>query len=304
MAATGVVPGSGGLPGTDWMSETDPVLGPQSQETSYRWATVTVSSPLQIQLDGDGLPLPLEPESLMAGIPIVGARVWVQLFGRRVIVLGTSSTGSGESPIGAVLSYAGSAAPVGWMLCNGAAISRTAFAKLFAAIGTNFGVGNGTTTFNLPDLRDRVAVGVGPSRTQASTGGASSVTLTTGQLPGHDHGAVFDHQHGTAGNHLHANNGSHQHNSIGDHLHSINLGPGASQAVTGGTGDFFYASGTRYTDTGGGHTHNYDGDHFHAANGDHFHGNAGGHTHNSVGSGQSHENMPPFQALNSIIRVS
>ncbi len=54
---------------------------------------------------------------------------------------------------GLVLPFAGATPPAGWLECNGAAISRTSYAALFAAIGTTYGVGNGTTTFNLPDLR-------------------------------------------------------------------------------------------------------------------------------------------------------
>lgn len=58
-----------------------------------------------------------------------------------------------------VQQYAGSAAPNGWLLCFGQAVSRTTYAGLFQAIGTTFGVGDGTTTFNLPDLRGRVVAG-------------------------------------------------------------------------------------------------------------------------------------------------
>ncbi len=56
-------------------------------------------------------------------------------------------------PAGVILSHAANTAPTGWLECNGAAISRTSYADLFAAIGTVFGVGDGSTTFNLPDLR-------------------------------------------------------------------------------------------------------------------------------------------------------
>jgi microcystin-dependent protein len=55
--------------------------------------------------------------------------------------------------IGSVIAYARNIAPIGYLKCNGAAVSRTVYARLFAIIGTTFGVGNGTTTFNLPDLR-------------------------------------------------------------------------------------------------------------------------------------------------------
>ena len=60
---------------------------------------------------------------------------------------------SGMIPSGAVLYFAGQAAPTGWLKANGAAVSRTAYAALFAAIGTTYGAGDGSTTFNLPDLR-------------------------------------------------------------------------------------------------------------------------------------------------------
>ena len=64
-------------------------------------------------------------------------------------------------PTGVILTFGGSTVPEGFLLCNGAAISRTTYAKLFAAIGTLYGAGDGATTFNLPDMRDRFAEGAG-----------------------------------------------------------------------------------------------------------------------------------------------
>ena len=58
-------------------------------------------------------------------------------------------------PAGIYLPYGGAAAPAGWQLCDGTAVNRVTFADLFAAIGTAFGVGDGATTFNLPDMRGR-----------------------------------------------------------------------------------------------------------------------------------------------------
>ena len=57
------------------------------------------------------------------------------------------------SPAGSVIAFAGNTAPSGWLECDGSAVSRSTYANLFSAIGTAFGVGDGTTTFNLPDLR-------------------------------------------------------------------------------------------------------------------------------------------------------
>ena len=59
------------------------------------------------------------------------------------------------APIGAVVTYAGNVAPSGWLLCYGQAVSRTTYAKLFVVCGTKYGAGNGSSTFNLPDLRGR-----------------------------------------------------------------------------------------------------------------------------------------------------
>lgn len=64
-----------------------------------------------------------------------------------------SAVSGSSTPSGAVAPFATASAPNGWLKCNGAAVSRTTYAALFAAIGTAFGAGNGTTTFNLPDLR-------------------------------------------------------------------------------------------------------------------------------------------------------
>ncbi|WP_443678150.1 phage tail protein [Neisseria polysaccharea] len=60
---------------------------------------------------------------------------------------------AGMIPSGAVMYFAGQTAPTGWLKANGAAVSRTNYAALFAAIGTTYGTGDGRTTFNLPDLR-------------------------------------------------------------------------------------------------------------------------------------------------------
>lgn len=66
-----------------------------------------------------------------------------------------------DSPIGAIIPYGGSSAPAGWFLCDGSAISRTTYAELFAVIGTSFGSGDGSTTFNIPDMRESVPKGAG-----------------------------------------------------------------------------------------------------------------------------------------------
>jgi microcystin-dependent protein len=74
-------------------------------------------------------------------------------------------SGNKALPPGLIQPYAGSTAPTGWLLCQGQAVSRTTYAALYAVCGTAYGVGDGSTTFNLPNLKGRVAVGVDSSDT-------------------------------------------------------------------------------------------------------------------------------------------
>ena len=91
-------------------------------------------------------------------------------------------------PTGSVIPYAGKSAPDGWLLCDGAAVSRTTYADLFAVIGTTFGSGDGSTTFNLPDLRGRVAVGVDSDANLGAAIGEKEHCLSVAELPTHSHG--------------------------------------------------------------------------------------------------------------------
>lgn len=96
--------------------------------------------------------------------------------------------------------YAGASAPAGWLLCDGDDVSRTTYSTLFALVGTTFGAGNGTTTFNLPDMRAKVPMGVNNSglpngangalttRNRAATGGSETHTLVAAELAAHTHG--------------------------------------------------------------------------------------------------------------------
>lgn len=95
---------------------------------------------------------------------------------------------------GTILMFGGAAAPGGWLLCNGAAVSRTGYAGLFTAIGTTYGSGDGGTTFNLPDMRGRAAIGAGQgpgltNRALGVPGGEESHLLTIAEMPLHGHPA-------------------------------------------------------------------------------------------------------------------
>ena len=95
-------------------------------------------------------------------------------------------------PPGTIMLNAGASSPSGWFRCTGSAISRTTFANLFAAIGTRYGAGDGVTTFNIPDLRDRFALSSGNVYAFGDTGGAAEHTLTVDELPEHFHHLAAD----------------------------------------------------------------------------------------------------------------
>ena len=77
---------------------------------------------------------------------------------------------------GLIVPWSSSSTPSGFLDCDGAAVSRTTYALLFSVIGTTYGVGDGSTTFNVPDLTDRTVVGKSGTKALASTGGANTVT--------------------------------------------------------------------------------------------------------------------------------
>ena len=120
-------------------------------------------------------------------------------------------------PTATIVPWTSASVPSGFLECNGTAVSRTTYADLFAVIGTTYGAGDGSTTFNVPDLQDNVAVGKSNNKALASTGGANTVansgnvgtntninvtgnvagstanaTLSTAQLATHGHSITLD----------------------------------------------------------------------------------------------------------------
>ena len=81
-------------------------------------------------------------------------------------------------PTGAILPYGGSSAPTNFLLCNGSEVSRSTYATLYGVIGTTFGTGNGSSTFNLPDLRSRIPMGVGTGTKVLTFASRSTNTIT------------------------------------------------------------------------------------------------------------------------------
>ena len=94
-------------------------------------------------------------------------------------------------PIGSTIQWFADTIPENWLLCNGQAVSRTEYAKLFTTLGTKYGIGNGSTTFNLPNLKGKVTVGFDTNDTEfntlGKTGGEKKHKLTISELASHSH---------------------------------------------------------------------------------------------------------------------
>jgi len=128
----------------------------------------------------------------MNGTPIVdNALQLLRQMEKRIGWLERRPGTDSDSPSGIMAPFGGAVPPSGWLLCDGSAVSRTAYANLFLAIGTTHGAGNGSTTFNLPNIKGRVVVGRDTAQTEFDTvgevGGEKAHTLTVAEMPSHFH---------------------------------------------------------------------------------------------------------------------
>lgn len=182
-------------------------------------------------------------------------------------------------PIGSITMFGGAAAPTEYLICDGTAVSRTTYAGLFAVIGIAFGAGNGTTTFNLPNLKSRFPIGldaaVGGNDAIGETGGVATNALTTAELPAHTHT-------GTTGN----QSAQHAHNLDIQYRDDMAAATGAVNSVSdientaGGGGTSVQATGDVSTTN---HNHAF--------------------TTASAGTGAAFSNLPPYLTLNFIIKA-
>jgi len=176
---------------------------------------------------------------------------------------GTVWVTGGAVPLGGCIDYFGSTEPTGWRFPNGQALVRATFPALFALIGTRFGVGDNSTTFNLPDKSQRVSVAPGGLLVLDAKGGEASHMLTVAEMAYHNHGEAGWHSHGVGGYQI----------TIGEILSSsywLNSG-----AVANHVGDVTFSG--------------LDG--------------GGNHTHTAEGANTPHNNMQPYIVCHSLMRV-
>ena len=185
-----------------------------------------------------------------------------------------TSQGSGADPIwstsflsGMLMMWTTGTAPSGWLLCNGGAVSRTTYSALFAVIGTTFGSGDGSTTFNLPDYRDRMPIGAGTTYSIAGTGGSKDAI-------------VVSHTHTVSG--TTGSGGSHNHTIDGQ---DNSAAPNGLTGELGNVENYGYGGASRTTSTHSGHTHSFSG------------------TTSSSGSSGTNANLPPYIGIQFIIKT-
>ena len=177
-----------------------------------------------------------------------------------------------QIPPGGIMAYAKAAAPAGWLTCDGSPVSRATYAALFAAIGVVYGAGDGINTFNIPDLRGRVPVGVdgAAARMTANDALAQAGGTEAANMPAHNHGGA------TGG--MSANN-PHAHSAPS----SLNF------LLNDGTNQFAASAGTtlKSPQSFNGQTANTDI----------------AHTHSIPSDGGGANNMPPYQVVTYIIKT-
>lgn len=181
------------------------------------------------------------------------------------------------SPVGSMVMFAGPTAPSGWLKCEGQQVSRLTYADLFSVIGITYGSGDGSTTFNLPNLSSRVPRGGG---TLGQTGGSETHTLAIGNTPLHTHS--INHNHG-----------SFPTASAGAHTHQVQDGAGTAAEDWSLSWEARDSGSVQNTGSGGTHQHTIDLPNYAGTS-----GSAGSSSPTPV------THLDPFLRVNFIIRTS
>lgn len=264
----------------------------------------------------------------------VAAKARIREAGVTEDLVGGGSGSGGGVPPGLLVPFSGGAEPSGWLFANGQAVLRSQYPGLFARIGTTFGAGDGSTTFNVPDLRGRLAVGLdnmggttdagvlSVANTMGATGGSEKVALTPAQTPlrAHTHSGTtstnsVDHTHsGTTGtvsaDHSHSgttgtDSVNHSHGGVmrQDTTRLINTTAGTTYNMNWGS---FGTDGVNTWHTHGFSTGGISANHTHAittggVSANHTHTITTGNPSVAEANGADHDNMPPYMLTNWLI---
>jgi len=251
-------------------------------------------------------------------------------LGNSLVWDGTEWVNSTSGIPGEIKLWTVDGAPDGWLIADGRAVSRTTYADLFAIVGETYGAGDGTTTFNLPDLSGNIPVGFSSTDSDfgqlGKTGGMKEVALTVSQMPSHTH-IQNAHSHAgsssEAGAHTHtataASGGAHTHTgtstTAGNHNHRYAHGSGGNSRYNKRSTNCCGKTSTegRTSSSAGAHTHTVSS----TSAGAHTHtvtiNNGGAHTHdvttsdtiavnNETGGSEAHSNLMPYTTVDYIIR--
>jgi len=205
---------------------------------------------------------------------------------------------SAATPAGVVQQYAGATAPTGYLLCQGQAVSRTTYAVLFAVVTTTYGAGDGSTTFNVPNLQGKIPVGLNSADlsfdTRGETGGEKTHAISTAEMPGHTH--TFT---GTAHSHT-VDPTSVTSSTTGAHTHTVtdayNTSEASDDANDRTVGSDATTSTTRTTSSSGNHSHTVDIPETTSTS------TTATGTNSSTGSGTAMSLLQPYIVLNYIIK--
>lgn len=195
------------------------------------------------------------------------------------------------NPTGSIICFAGQLVPPGWVLCDGSEISKSEYPTLFSVIGNTYGTPANTNNFILPNLQQRIPLGKSIGNNLGDHSGNSNITLSTNQLPLHNHTATTD----SSGSHTHTATDSGHSHSYSDAYFAENSGGlqnvYGTSAGTDNDNDYKYRTPTPTTSSGyanitvasnGSHTHTF--------------------TTDSTGNGASINIMNPYLVLNYLIK--
>lgn len=279
-----------------------------ANELCFQSPTTTTSSCATLPGDATSFVYDSRGNRVSQTSPDGNTRVF--LYDQADRLAGVTTEGPSRIEAGMVVAYTGTNNPPGWIEANGAAISRAQYGELFAKVGSTYGGGDGTTTFNVPDLRGRSISGLDAGQTAFDTigelGGQAEVTLTAAQMPSHSH-IQNAHTH-TQDAHGHAQD-PHNHtgslSTAGQHTHLAGWDGSPSGSGNASLVENYgnrIANGSGFVGAAGNHSHTVTPNGATATNQNATATNQQATaTNDSTGGGQAHSNLQPYVTVRWLI---